>query len=182
LLRGGLRRAAQPIARASPAATPLPDPRERASLVSTPQGGRERESARRGGVESEWPPRRAPVCRLIKRSPRHDGGELPPPLWGRVGERGSGLSMDRNPSPGSHLAMRRSRSFASAFFLKNGRRRRPMPLPQGERWHRACGSQSAENGPSSFRDARSAGPETITTIGSMDSGLAPRGAPRNDRA
>ena len=33
----------------------------------------------------------------------------------------------------------------------------------------------------SFRDAPlGAGPESITTIGSMDSGLAPRGAPRND--
>jgi len=32
----------------------------------------------------------------------------------------------------------------------------------------------------SFRGARSASPEAITTIGSMDSGLAPRGAPRND--
>src|SRR6201998_1638491 len=30
--------------------------------------------------------------------------------------RGSGPSIERNPSPGSHLAMRRSRSFASAFF------------------------------------------------------------------
>jgi hypothetical protein len=42
------------------------------------------------------------------------GGELPLPLWdrdersslSRVGVRGSGLSMKRNPSPGSHLAMR----------------------------------------------------------------------------
>jgi error-prone DNA polymerase len=34
---------------------------------------------------------------------------------------------------------------------------------------------------SSFRDAPlGAGPESITTIGDMDSGLAPRGAPRND--
>jgi error-prone DNA polymerase len=34
---------------------------------------------------------------------------------------------------------------------------------------------------SSFRDApQGAGPESITTIGSMDSGSAPRGAPRND--
>jgi error-prone DNA polymerase len=32
----------------------------------------------------------------------------------------------------------------------------------------------------SFRGARSASPESITTIGSMDSGFAPRGAPRND--
>src|SRR6185437_6319727 len=33
---------------------------------------------------------------------------------------------------------------------------------------------------SSFRGARSASPESITTTGSMDSGLAPRGTPRND--
>src|SRR6267378_1162673 len=31
-----------------------------------------------------------------------------------------------NPSPGSHLSTRRSRSFASASFAENGRRRRPM--------------------------------------------------------
>jgi hypothetical protein len=31
-----------------------------------------------------------------------------------------------------HPALRRSRSFASAFFLKNGRRRRLTPLPMGE--------------------------------------------------
>ena len=35
-----------------------------------------------------------------------NGGEPPLPLWERVGVRGSGLSMDRNPSPGSHLSMR----------------------------------------------------------------------------
>jgi len=29
------------------------------------------------------------------------GSELPLPLWERVGVRGSGLSIDRNPSPGS---------------------------------------------------------------------------------
>ena len=33
---------------------------------------------------------------------------------------------------------------------------------------------------SSFRGARSASPESITTTGSMDSGPAPRGASRND--
>src|SRR6266852_3339887 len=31
-----------------------------------------------------------------------NGGELPLPLWERVGVRGHGLSIDRNPSPGSH--------------------------------------------------------------------------------
>jgi hypothetical protein len=45
------------------------------------------------------------------------GGELPLPLWERVGVRGYGLSIDLNPSPGSHLSMRRSRSFASAFVF-----------------------------------------------------------------
>jgi hypothetical protein len=34
------------------------------------------------------------------------GGELPLPLWERVGVRGYGLSIDLNPSPGSHLSMR----------------------------------------------------------------------------
>src|SRR5258708_36567749 len=34
------------------------------------------------------------------------GGALPLPLWERVGERGRGLSIVRNPSPGSHLTMR----------------------------------------------------------------------------
>ena len=45
-----------------------------------------------------------------------NGGELPLPLWERVGVRGYGLSIALDPSPGSHLTMRRSRSFASAFF------------------------------------------------------------------
>jgi hypothetical protein len=43
---------------------------------------------------------------------------LPLPLWERVGVRGSGLSINRNPSPGSHLSMRHSRSRASASFLR----------------------------------------------------------------
>src|SRR5882724_12892477 len=34
------------------------------------------------------------------------GSALPHPLWERVGVRGYGLTIDRNPSPGSHLAMR----------------------------------------------------------------------------
>ena len=38
--------------------------------------------------------------------------------------------------------MRHSRSFASASFFKNGRRWRPMPLPQGERWHRPRGAMT----------------------------------------
>src|SRR6476661_8134361 len=37
---------------------------------------------------------------------RHNGSELPLPLWERVGVRGHGLSIERNPSPGSHLTMR----------------------------------------------------------------------------
>src|SRR5260221_12783898 len=32
-----------------------------------------------------------------------NGGGLPLPLWERVGVRGHGLSIERNPSPGSHL-------------------------------------------------------------------------------
>src|ERR1700732_2500348 len=47
-----------------------------------------------------------------------DGSELPLPLWERVGVRGHGLSIERNPSPGSHLTMRHSRSLASAFFTR----------------------------------------------------------------
>ncbi len=35
-----------------------------------------------------------------------NGSELPLPLWERGGVRGYGLTTDRNPSPGSHLAMR----------------------------------------------------------------------------
>ena len=35
-----------------------------------------------------------------------NGGELPLPLWERVGVRGPGPSIVRVPSPGSHLAMR----------------------------------------------------------------------------
>src|ERR1700674_458432 len=41
--------------------------------------------------------------RLIRNG---NGSELPLPLWERVGVRGYGLTIDRNPSPGSHLAMR----------------------------------------------------------------------------
>src|SRR5712692_8934564 len=48
-----------------------------------------------------------------------NGGELPLPLWERVGVRGYGLSIEQDPSPGSHLPMRRSRSSASAFFFKD---------------------------------------------------------------
>jgi hypothetical protein len=42
----------------------------------------------------------------IKLSCSGIGGELPLPLWERVGVRGYGLSIDLNPSPGSHLSMR----------------------------------------------------------------------------
>jgi hypothetical protein len=41
--------------------------------------------------------------RLIRKG---NGSALPLPLWERVGVRGYGLTIDRNPSPGSHLAMR----------------------------------------------------------------------------
>src|SRR6185312_6685773 len=60
-----------------------------------------------------------------------NGKALPLPLWERVGVRGYGLTIDRNPSPGSHLTMRRSRSVASASFFKNGRRRRPLLSHKG---------------------------------------------------
>jgi hypothetical protein len=42
----------------------------------------------------------------------------PSPLRERVGVRGCGLSIECNPSPGSHLSMRHSRSFASASLFK----------------------------------------------------------------
>jgi len=42
------------------------------------------------------------------------------------------LTRDRNPSPGSHLSMRHSRSLASAFLRTAARLTRPMPLPMGE--------------------------------------------------
>src|ERR1700679_1646303 len=35
-----------------------------------------------------------------------NGSELPLPLWERVGVRGYGLAIGRDPSPGSHLTMR----------------------------------------------------------------------------
>jgi hypothetical protein len=41
--------------------------------------------------------------RLIRKG---NGSALPLPLWERAGVRGYGLTIDRNPSPGSHLAMR----------------------------------------------------------------------------
>jgi hypothetical protein len=68
----------------------------------------------------------------------------PSPLWERVGVRGSGLSIDRNPSPGSHLRCDIAEALLRRSFSKDGRRRRPMPLPQGERWHRACGTAVAQ--------------------------------------
>ena len=57
---------------------------------------------------------------MVETSARCHGsdGELPLPLWERVGVRGHGLSIGLNPSPGSHLTMRHSRSYASAFFLR----------------------------------------------------------------
>src|SRR5712692_9875510 len=67
----------------------------------------------------------------IESRTRTGGGPPPLPLWERVGVRGSGLSIVRNPSPGSHLAMRHSQSFASASLAKNGRRRRPMLSHKG---------------------------------------------------
>jgi len=72
------------------------------------------------------------LCSLKMESGTCTGGGAPPlPLWERVGVRGRGLSMERNPSPGSHLSMRCSRSFASASFSENGRQRRPMLSHKG---------------------------------------------------
>ncbi len=45
-------------------------------------------------------------CLKIESRTCNGGGELPLPLWERVGVRGSRLSIVRNPSPGSHLSMR----------------------------------------------------------------------------
>src|SRR5882672_4847613 len=45
-------------------------------------------------------------CLKIESRTCNGGGELPLPLWERVGVRGSGLSIVRNPSPGSQLSMR----------------------------------------------------------------------------
>jgi hypothetical protein len=42
----------------------------------------------------------------MKLDVRKADGEPPLPLWERVGVRGYGLSMERNPSPAAHLAMR----------------------------------------------------------------------------
>ncbi len=61
------------------------------------------------------------------------GGALALPLWERVGVRGHGLSIGRNPSPGSHLSMRHSRSFASASFFQERPPKAAYALPQGER-------------------------------------------------
>ena len=75
----------------------------------------------------------------------HNGGEFPLPLWERVGVRGYGLSIERNPSPGSHLSMRsdlshkgrgnaRSRvrgfNFETALFSAFPRREAPEVLQQ----------------------------------------------------
>jgi hypothetical protein len=42
----------------------------------------------------------------IRLNRKDNGSALPLPLWERVGVRGYSLSLGRNPSPGSHLAMR----------------------------------------------------------------------------
>src|SRR5258708_31731009 len=46
------------------------------------------------------------AARIFRDVLRGRGGALPLPLWERVGVRGYGLSLGRNPSPGSHLSMR----------------------------------------------------------------------------
>src|SRR5471030_3172391 len=48
----------------------------------------------------------------------NDGSELPLPLWERVGVRGSGLSMERNPSPGSHLRCDIAEALLRRSFLR----------------------------------------------------------------
>ena len=75
--------------------------------------------------------KRRPDSSEVKRPCAGIGGELPLPLRERVGVRGSGLSIDLNPSPGSHLTMRHSRSIASAFSSKDGRQRRPLLSRKG---------------------------------------------------
>jgi hypothetical protein len=55
------------------------------------------------GEKREWA---RPEHDEIGLNGKGNGSELPLPLWERVGVRGSGLTIDRNPSPGSHLAMR----------------------------------------------------------------------------
>ena len=49
-----------------------------------------------------------------------DGGGPPLPLWERVGVRGYGLSIERNPSPGSHLSMRSDLSHKGRGDTKPG--------------------------------------------------------------
>jgi uncharacterized protein (DUF779 family) len=50
-----------------------------------------------------------------------NGSELPLPLWERVGVRGYGLTIDRNPSPGSHLTMRSDLSRKGRGEVSGGR-------------------------------------------------------------
>src|ERR1700723_2602637 len=65
-----------------------------------------------------------------------NGIELPLPLWTetsearswRVGVRGYGLSIDRNPSPGSHLAMRSDLSHKGRGEVRR-RQNRSHPRP-----------------------------------------------------
>jgi hypothetical protein len=75
----------------------------------------------------------------------------------RVGVRGYGLSIERNPSPGSHPKLRHSRSIASAFFFQKpaaegglclshkGRgdteRAEQCPSPTADRWQPSIGEQ-----------------------------------------
>src|SRR5258706_3363588 len=58
---------------------------------------------------------------------------------GRGLGRGHGLSIGRNPSPGSHLSMRHSRSFASAFFFEERPPKAAYASPTRGEVHRARG-------------------------------------------
>src|ERR1700735_3939100 len=59
-----------------------------------------------------------------------NGSELPLPLWERVGVRGYGLTIDRTPSPGSHLAMRSDLSRKGRGEASSGQNRFNRKLSQ----------------------------------------------------
>src|SRR5579883_3442946 len=66
-------------------------------------------------------------------------GALPLPLWERVGVRGYGLSIEKNPSPGSHLAMR------SGFSHKGTHKGRGEPSVPVRRFNqRSCGANGED--------------------------------------
>jgi hypothetical protein len=77
--------------------------------------------------------------------------------------------------PPSDLTAEPSLCRKSGIGIRQGRTE-----SQGERGCQARMKCRALHTQPSFRGARSASPESITTTGSMDSGPAPRGASRND--